>query len=84
MTNSADYNEERLGELLRALPAPPRDWVIAAQQLPALRRALDDLVERARRDRRFREALLADIESTLRDAGYTPEPRLVVALRERL
>ena len=84
MTNSADYNEERLGELLRALPAPPRDWVIAAQQLPALRRALDDLVERARRDRRFREALLADIESTLRDAGYTPEPRLVAALRERL
>jgi hypothetical protein len=84
MTKSVDYNEERLGELLRALPAPPRDWVIAAQQLPALRRALENLVERARRDRRFREALLADPESTLRDAGYTPERRLMAALREKL
>jgi hypothetical protein len=84
MTDSHDYNEERLGELLRALPAPPRDWVSAAQQLPALRRALEHLVERARRDREFRQALLADPESTLRDAGYTPEPRLMAALRERL
>jgi hypothetical protein len=84
MTMFADYPEERLGELLRALPAPPSDWVTAAQQLPALRRALEDLVQRARRDQRFRQALLADVESALRDAGYSPEPRLVAALRERL
>jgi hypothetical protein len=84
MTGSHDYNEVRLGELLRGLPAPPRDSVSAAQQLPALRRALEHLVERAHRDREFRQALLADPESTLRGAGYTPEPRLMAALRERL
>lgn len=84
MTDPVDYNEERLGELLRALPAPPGDWVVAAQQLPALRRALEELIDRARGDPRFRAALIADPESALRGAGYTPEPRLVAALRQRL
>ena len=84
MSMSIDYGEERLGELLRALPAPPSGWVIAAQQLPALRRALDDLVDRARHDQDFRQALLTDAESAVLNAGHTPDPRLLAALRQHL
>ena len=59
MTN---YNEETLAELLRTLPAPPQAWVRAAQEIPLARRGLDEIVERARADRAFRDALIADLE----------------------
>jgi hypothetical protein len=45
---------------------------------------LDDIVERARSDRAFREALFMDAESTLDKAGYDPDPGLVEAVREHL
>ena len=57
------YNEEILAELL-ALPAPPQAWVRAAQ-IPLARRGLDEIVERARADRAFRDALIADLEAAL-------------------
>ena len=44
--------EERLAELLRALPAPPTGWVEAAKQLPAARRELATLWERIEHDER--------------------------------
>jgi hypothetical protein len=77
------YDEERLAELLAVLPPAPQGWVRAAQELPLARRELDEIVERVLADARFREALIADLESALAAAGYTPEPRLVQALRER-
>jgi hypothetical protein len=77
------YDEERLAELLTALPPAPEGWVRAAQELPFARRELDEIVERALADARFREALIADLESALAAAGYTPQPHLVQALRER-
>jgi hypothetical protein len=77
------YNEERLAELLTALPPAPQGWVQAAQELPLARRELDEIVERAVADAQFREALIADLESALAAAGYTPEPRLITALRAR-
>ena len=46
--------------LLRTLPAAPEAWVKAAQEIPLARRGLDDIVERARADQAFREALIAD------------------------
>ena len=39
--------EERIAELLRALPAPPQGWIEAAKELPTLRRELDTIVERS-------------------------------------
>jgi hypothetical protein len=78
-----DYTEETLAELLRTLPAPPQAWVRAAQEIPLARRGLDEIVERARADRAFRDALIADLESALEAEGYEPDPLLVEALRER-
>lgn len=78
------YNEETLAELLRTLPAPPEAWVRAAQEIPLARRGLDDIVERARADQAFREALIADLERALQDAGYDADPALTDAVRERL
>jgi hypothetical protein len=79
----ADYNEETLAQLLRTLPAPPQAWVRAAQEIPLARRGLDEIVELARADRAFRDALIADLESALVAEGYEPDPLLVDALRDR-
>jgi hypothetical protein len=58
--------------------------VRAAQELPLARSGLDDIVERARADERFRRALIADLESALAAEGYEPDPQVVEALRRRL
>ena len=78
------YDEERLAELLAALPPAPQAWVEAAQELPLVRDRLDEIVGRAEADVEFRRALLADLEAALEAAGYEPEPRLVEAVRARL
>ena len=78
------YNEETLAVLLRTLPAAPVAWVKAAQEIPLARRGLDDIVERARADQAFREALFMDAETTLEGAGYDSDPALLEAVRERL
>ena len=78
------YDEETLADLLRTLPAPPEAWVKAAQEIPLARRGLDDIVERAREDQAFREALIADLETALESAGYDTNPALTEAVRERL
>ena len=78
------YDEQRLAELIGALPPAPEGWVRAAQELPAARRELDDLVARAVADAEFRQALLADLEAALRQAGHEPDPVLVASLRARL
>jgi hypothetical protein len=78
------YNEETLADLLRTLPAPPQAWVKAAQEIPLARKGLDDIVERARADQAFRDALIADLETALESAGYDPIPALTEAVRERL
>ena len=78
------YNEENLADLLRTLPAPPQAWVKAAQEIPLARKGLDDIVERAREDQAFREALIADLESAIAGAGYEPDPALTDAVRARL
>lgn len=77
------YDEERLGELLRLLPPAPEGWVRAAQELPAARRSLDEIVARAEADLEFRKALIADLEVALEQAGYEPDLRLVSELRQR-
>lgn len=78
------YDEERIAELLRLLTPAPEAWVRAAQELPLALRGLDDLVERARVDDRFRRALIADLESALAAEGYEPDPIVVDLLRRRL
>jgi hypothetical protein len=83
MTRFGAYDEERLGKLIGRLPPAPEGWVTAAQELPAARRGLDEIVARAEADLRFREALIADLEAALAQAGYEPDPPVIAALRRR-
>jgi hypothetical protein len=69
-------DEERLGELLSALPPAPAGWVAAAKSLPAARRALATLEADLRSG--------ADLEAQLRAAGFEPDAALVEAVRRQL
>ena len=84
MSSGGHYDEARLGELLGALPPAPDGWVAAAQELPAARRELDQLVSRAVADEAFRKEVVADLERALEQAGIAPRPRVVEELRQRL
>jgi hypothetical protein len=84
MTNSTPYDEERLADLLRALPPAPEGWVRAAQELPRSRAELDDIVARAVADDAFRRALIVDLEQALQTEGYEPESLPLEELRRRL
>jgi hypothetical protein len=72
--------EERLAELLSALPAPPRGWVESAQELPRLRAEADRLLARAEEDAAFRQALIADLEAVLRREGIEPSRPVIERL----
>jgi len=78
------YDEERLGELLRRLPAPPEAWVRAAQELPSARAALDTLIARAEADAAERGRIVANLEAALAAEGVEPTSPLLAELRERL
>jgi hypothetical protein len=78
------YDEERLGELLRQLPPAPEGWTRAAQELPAARAALDELVARAEADAELRRRILADLEAAVAAEGVTPSSALLADLRARL
>jgi hypothetical protein len=78
------YDEVQLAHLIGLLPPAPEAWVRAAQELPAARRGLDELVARAEEDAAFRARLLADLESALQAEGVEPRPRVVEELRRLL
>ncbi|MGH3001152.1 MAG: hypothetical protein ACRDM1_00515 [Gaiellaceae bacterium] len=75
---------EKLAHQLAALPPAPAGWVEAAQELPAMRAGLDELLARAERDAELRERLVADLESALAESGLSPTPRLLAEARTRL
>jgi hypothetical protein len=77
------YDTERLARLIGMLPPAPEGWVRAAQELPAARRGLDQIVARAEADAEFRATLIADLETALQAEGVEPEPRVVEELRRR-
>jgi hypothetical protein len=77
------HDEERLGVLLRLLRPAPTAWVEAAQELPAARRSLDDIVARAEADAAFRSALIADLEAALAEEGVEADSLIVDELRKR-
>ena len=81
MSDTFGFDEERLGELLSALPPAPAAWVRAAQELPAARSGIDEIVERARVDSEFRARLMADLEAAVAAAGYEPSDELLERVR---
>jgi hypothetical protein len=76
------FDEEQIGRLLRLLPPAPAGWVRAAQELPAARATLDELVARAEQDAAFLLQLQADLERAVTAAGYEPSPYVVSRLRQ--
>ena len=78
------FDEEQIGRLLRLLPPAPVGWVRAAQELPAARATLDELVARAEQDAAFRLQLQADLERAVAAAGYEPSSYVVSRLRQLL
>jgi hypothetical protein len=84
MTSTGRYDEERLADLLRALPPAPEGWVRAAQELPRSRRELDDIVAKAVADKAFRQALIDDLDRALRAVGYEPDSLPLEELKRRL
>jgi hypothetical protein len=78
------YDEERIAELLMALPEAPEAWVLAAVRLPATRRAIEQIAALAEADAGFREQTLADLEGALQRAGVETNPAVVEHLRSRL
>jgi hypothetical protein len=79
----SSYDHDTLGRLIAALPPPPDGWLRAAQDLPAARRGIDDIVDRAVADVAYRERVVADLESALAEVGLEPTPPRLAELRER-
>lgn len=78
------YDEEKLGEILSALPPAPEAWVKAAQDLPLARRGLEQIVQRADADEEFRRRVIADPEAALEEADVVAHAEDIEILRRRL
>ena len=78
------YHEERIALLLRLMRPAPGGWVQAAQELPAARRSIDEIVARAEADAAFQASLVADLEAALAREGYEPSRPLLEELRKHV
>lgn len=81
---TAAYDEERLGDLLSALPPAPAAWVEAAKGLAQIRSRLDRIVERAQADDAYRRKVVADPEAALAEAEVVAHAEAVEILRRKL
>jgi hypothetical protein len=77
------YDYDTLGRLIAGLPPAPDGWIRAAQELPAARRGIDDIVDRAVADAAYRARVVANLESALAEVGLEPTPPILEELRER-
>jgi hypothetical protein len=84
MNDSRAFDEERIGRLVGLLEPAPEGWVRAAQEIPAFRLMLDEIVARAEADAAYRAKVVADLEAAVAEAGYEPRPRAVEELRKRM
>jgi hypothetical protein len=78
------YDEERLAELLSALPPAPAAWVQAAKGLPDIRAQLDQILERAKADDEYRRRVVADPRAALAEADVVAHADAVEILRRKL
>jgi hypothetical protein len=81
---TSERTPEELAELLVLLAPAPREWVIAAKELPPARVLIDGVVARAEADAEYRARAIADIEAALREAGADPVAPLLAEVRRRL
>ena len=84
MMSDNEMDERMLGRLIAALPAAPENWEQAAIEMPAFRRAADQVLALAETDAEFHAELVADLEAALRRVGHEPNSALRAAVRHRL
>jgi hypothetical protein len=84
MNDSRAFDEERIGRLIGLLEPAPEGWVRSAQEIPAFRSMLDEIVARAEADQAFRAQVVANLEAAVAEAGYKPRPQAVEELRRRI
>ena len=84
MIRVSDHDIGLLARRLAALPPAPEGWLEAAQELPLMKRNLDDLLAQAVTDAGLRDRLVANLESALAESGIRPTPRLLDEARARL
>ena len=77
-------DEHEMGRLLRLLPPAPAEWTQAAQELPFLGAELAGILERARGNGGFRDALRTDAGAALKEQGYDLSPSVVAHLMRLL
>jgi hypothetical protein len=75
------HPDDRIDDLLRALPSAPAAWIARAEELPLLERALALLDER--RPGADLAEHRTDVDAALRDVGLEPDDQRVQML-ERL
>ncbi len=80
----ATYDEEKLGEILGALPPAPEAWLRAAQDLPLMRQGLAEIVQRADADKEYRRRVIENPEAVLEEADVVAHADAVEILRRRL
>jgi len=80
----AAYDEQKLGELLSALPPAPESWVKAAQELPLMQQGLDEIVERATMDENYRRRVIQDPQTALEEADVVAHAEHIEIIRRRL
>jgi hypothetical protein len=78
------FDEERLGDLLSALPPAPEAWVRAAQEIPRTHSSVDEIVERAEADEDYRRHVVADPGAALEEADVVAHVDAVELLRRKL
>jgi hypothetical protein len=78
------YDEEKLGEILSALPPAPEAWVKAAQEIPVAQRVVEKIVERADADEQYRRRVIEDPEAVLEEADVVAHSETIEILRRRL
>jgi hypothetical protein len=80
----ATYDEEKLGEILSALPPAPKAWVRAAKDLPLMQQGLDEIVQRAEVDEEYRRRVIENPVAVLEEAEVVAHVDAVEILRRRL
>jgi hypothetical protein len=80
----AAYDEEKLGEILGALPPAPEAWVRAAKDLPLMQQGLDEIVQRANADEEYRRRVIENPLAVLEEAEVVAHVDAVEILRRRL
>jgi hypothetical protein len=80
----ATYDEEKLGEILSALPPAPEAWVRAAKDLPLMQQGLDEIVQRAETDEEYRRRVIENPTAVLEEAEVVAHVDAVEILRRRL